>query len=36
VTTAMVFGFVILASLFFFIVDEILHVGVGYLLSLGG
>jgi preprotein translocase subunit SecE len=35
VTTAMVFVFVILATLFFFVVDLVLRVGVGYLLGLG-
>jgi len=36
VTTIMVFAFVIFASIFFFVVDELLHVGVGFVLGLGG
>jgi preprotein translocase subunit SecE len=35
VTTAMVFVFVIFASLFFLVVDQILHLGVGFVLGLG-
>ena len=35
VTTAMVFVFVLLASLFFFVADQILSLVVGYLLGLG-
>jgi preprotein translocase subunit SecE len=35
VTTAMVFVFVIFASLFFLVVDQVLNMGVGFLLGLG-
>ena len=36
VTTIMVFIFVFLAALFFFVVDQILSVGVRAILGLGG
>jgi preprotein translocase subunit SecE len=36
ITTIMVFIFVFLAALFFFVVDQILSVGVRALLGLGG
>jgi preprotein translocase subunit SecE len=35
-STAMVFVFVILASIFFFIVDQILQFGVKFVFGLGG
>jgi preprotein translocase subunit SecE len=35
VTTAMVFVFVILATLFFFVVDLVLRLGVGFVLGVG-
>jgi len=35
VTTAMVFVFVILASIFFFVGDQLMAWGVGYLLGIG-
>ena len=36
ITTVMVFIFVFLAAIFFFVVDQILSVGVQVLLGLGG
>lgn len=36
VTTGMVFVMVLLASLFFFVVDMVLRAGVGLVLGLGG
>jgi preprotein translocase subunit SecE len=36
VTTAMVFAMVIAAALFFFIVDQIIAMGVRFVLGLGG
>jgi preprotein translocase subunit SecE len=36
ISTAMVFLFVILASIFFFIVDQILQFGVKFVFGLGG
>jgi preprotein translocase subunit SecE len=36
VTTAMVLGMTVLASLFLFLVDQILSVGIRALLGLGG
>jgi len=36
VTTAMVFAMVIAAALFFFIVDQIIALGVRFVLGLGG
>ena len=36
ISTAMVFVFVILASIFFFIVDQILQLGVKFVFGLGG
>jgi len=36
ISTAMVFVFVILASIFFFIVDQILQFGVKFVFGLGG
>ncbi|MGH7015191.1 MAG: preprotein translocase subunit SecE [Stellaceae bacterium] len=36
VTTAMVFAMVIAAALFFFIVDQILAMGVRFVLGIGG
>jgi len=36
VTTGMVFVMVLLASLFFFVVDLVLRAGVGLVLGLGG
>ena len=35
ITTLMVFVFVLIASLFFFLTDQILSLVVGYLLGLG-
>ncbi|GGK43204.1 preprotein translocase subunit SecE [Salinarimonas ramus] len=36
VTTGMVFVMVLLASLFFLVVDQLLRLGVGAVLGLGG
>ncbi len=36
ISTAMVFVFVILASIFFMIVDQILQFGVKFVFGLGG
>ena len=36
VTTAMVFAMVIAVALFFFVVDQIIALGVRYVLGLGG
>jgi preprotein translocase subunit SecE len=36
VTTAMVFVFVILAGLYFLVVDQVVRIGVGLVLGLGG
>lgn len=36
VTTAMVLGMTVLASLFLFLVDQVLSVGIRALLGLGG
>lgn len=36
VTTAMVFVMVVLAAIFFFVVDQVLALGVRVLLGLGG
>tara|TARA_B100000315_G_scaffold240514_1_gene260417 strand:- start:44 stop:241 length:198 start_codon:yes stop_codon:yes gene_type:complete len=36
ISTAMVFVFVILAAIFFFIVDQILQFGVKLIFGLGG
>ncbi|MDA1089027.1 MAG: preprotein translocase subunit SecE [Proteobacteria bacterium] len=36
ISTAMVFVFVILASIFFFIVDQVLQFGVKFIFGLGG
>lgn len=36
VTTGMVFLMVLLASLFFLVVDWVLRAGVGFVLGLGG
>jgi len=36
ISTAMVFVFVILASIFFLIVDQILQFGVKFVFGLGG
>ena len=36
ISTAMVFVFVILASIFFFIIDQILQFGVKFVFGLGG
>ena len=36
ITTGMVFVFVFIATIFFFIVDQILSNGVQFLLNLGG
>ena len=36
ISTAMVFVFVILASIFFMIVDQILQFGVKFIFGLGG
>ncbi|MGB8181332.1 MAG: preprotein translocase subunit SecE [Stellaceae bacterium] len=36
ITTAMVFAMVIAAALFFFIVDQIIALGVRFVLGLGG
>jgi preprotein translocase subunit SecE len=35
VTTAMVFVFVVLATVFFFVVDLVLRLGVGFVLGVG-
>ena len=35
-TTATVFGMVIMASIFFFVVDQIISIGVRNILGLGG
>jgi preprotein translocase subunit SecE len=35
ISTAMVFVFVVLASLFFLLADQILSLGVAYLLGIG-
>jgi preprotein translocase subunit SecE len=35
ISTAMVFVFVVLASLFFLLADQILSLGVSYLLGIG-
>lgn len=35
VTTAMVFVMVVVAALFFFVVDQIFRFGIGLLLNLG-
>ena len=36
ITTGLVFGFVTLAALFFFFVDQILSVAVKFVLGFGG
>ena len=36
ISTAMVFVFVILASIFFLLVDQVLQFGVKFLFGLGG
>ena len=36
VSTAMVFVFVILAAIFFFVVDQVLQVGIKFIFGLGG
>jgi preprotein translocase subunit SecE len=36
ISTAMVFVFVILAALFFLVVDKILLLGVGFIFGIGG
>ena len=36
ISTAMVFVFVIMASFFFLIVDQILQIGVRFVFGLGG
>ncbi len=36
ISTAMVFVFVILAAIFFLIVDQILQIGVKFIFGLGG
>ena len=36
ISTAMVFVFVILASIFFLIVDQVLQFGVKFIFGLGG
>ncbi|MFC0217971.1 preprotein translocase subunit SecE [Pseudochelatococcus lubricantis] len=35
VTTAMVFVMVLVASIFFFVVDQLIQLGIGALLGLG-
>jgi len=35
ISTAMVFVFVVMASLFFLLADQILSIGVSYLLGIG-
>jgi preprotein translocase subunit SecE len=35
ISTAMVFVFVVLASLFFLVADQVLSLGVSYLLGIG-
>jgi preprotein translocase subunit SecE len=36
ISTAMVFVFVILAAIFFLVVDKILLLGVGFIFGIGG
>ena len=36
VTTAMVFVMVLIASIFFLIADQLMSLGIGYLLGVGG
>jgi preprotein translocase subunit SecE len=36
ISTALVFVFVILAAIFFLVVDKILLVGVGFIFGIGG
>jgi len=36
ITTAMVFVFVVIASIFFLVTDQIMRMGVGYILGIGG
>ena len=36
ITTATVFGMVVMAALFFFVVDQAISIGVRYLLGFGG
>ncbi len=36
ISTAMVFVFVILAAIFFLVVDKILLIGVGFIFGIGG
>jgi preprotein translocase subunit SecE len=36
VTTAMVFVMVLIASIFFLIADQLMSIGIGYLLGVGG
>ncbi|CTQ55948.1 Preprotein translocase subunit SecE [Roseibium album] len=36
VTTAMVFVMVLIASIFFLVADQLMSIGIGYLLGVGG
>ncbi|MBN9670982.1 preprotein translocase subunit SecE [Roseibium aggregatum] len=36
VTTAMVFVMVLIASIFFLVADQLMSLGIGYLLGVGG
>ncbi|TYC56362.1 preprotein translocase subunit SecE [Rhodobacterales bacterium] len=36
VTTAMVFVMVLIASVFFLVADQLMSLGIGYLLGVGG
>ena len=36
VTTAMVFVMVLIASIFFLVADQLMGLGIGYLLGVGG
>ncbi len=36
VTTAMVFVMVMIASIFFLVADQLMGLGIGYLLGVGG
>ncbi|MES0813164.1 MULTISPECIES: preprotein translocase subunit SecE [unclassified Roseibium] len=36
VTTAMVFVMVLIASIFFLVADQLMSLGIGYILGVGG
>ncbi len=36
ITTAMVFVMVVIASIFFLVADQLMGLGIGYLLGVGG